>query len=366
LGELTQGNLLYNFIEEPLFTILSSRKAETCPNYRYFDLYNSFVTGYPDGLVTSCDPAQNSSFYDNIFCGFYDIVPFIPLNQNYNEEPNDYFTEFKSGWAQPIKSITKEYFYDSTNNQTVKQTTQEFLYNTNNYQVSQEDVTYLEKGLEEHFRTKYFYPSDVSVNSTTSVVKNKMTNLNLVNTVLESKTFKVTGQGVNEVETPLSETHNVHAEFSTNLVLPSEIRTLKGTNTVESRISFNRYDILGNVLEVSKTGGSKISYIWGQHKTKPVAQVLNASFAEIEALLGSNFSPTGNLLPSHVNTLYNSLPNAQVTTFTYDPLVGVTSTTDPRGYTSFFEYDDFNRFKLVRDEQGNILSENEYNYANQN
>jgi YD repeat-containing protein len=51
-----------------------------------------------------------------------------------------------------------------------------------------------------------------------------------------------------------------------------------------------------------------------------------------------------------------------VTTYTYDPLIGVTSITDPKDYTVYYEYDDFNRLKQVKDADGKILSENEYNY----
>ena len=66
-----------------------------------------------------------------------------------------------------------------------------------------------------------------------------------------------------------------------------------------------------------------------------------------------------------LNNLRNAIPNAMVTTYTYDPLVGITSTTDPRGYTTYYDYDNANRLKHVKDAQGNVLSENTYYYKNQ-
>lgn len=54
--------------------------------------------------------------------------------------------------------------------------------------------------------------------------------------------------------------------------------------------------------------------------------------------------------------------DAQMTTYTYDPLLGMTSQTDANGVTIYYEYDDFSRLYQVKDQDGNVLSENEYNY----
>nr|WP_286130712.1 RHS repeat domain-containing protein [Solirubrum puertoriconensis] len=54
---------------------------------------------------------------------------------------------------------------------------------------------------------------------------------------------------------------------------------------------------------------------------------------------------------------------ALVTTYTHDPLVGVTSQTDASHRTTTYEFDAIGRLVRARDEQGRILSENEYRYA---
>ena len=54
---------------------------------------------------------------------------------------------------------------------------------------------------------------------------------------------------------------------------------------------------------------------------------------------------------------------AQMTSMTYDPLVGVTSQMDPTGRTAFYEYDGLGRLQRVRDEQGQLLREQQYHYA---
>jgi uncharacterized protein RhaS with RHS repeats len=48
-----------------------------------------------------------------------------------------------------------------------------------------------------------------------------------------------------------------------------------------------------------------------------------------------------------INNLRTQLPNAQVTTYTYKPLVGMQSMTDPRGVVTNYNYDSFGRLKSV-------------------
>jgi len=54
--------------------------------------------------------------------------------------------------------------------------------------------------------------------------------------------------------------------------------------------------------------------------------------------------------------------DALMTTFSYNPLRGMTSATDPSGKTIYYEYDGFGRLEFTRDLDGNILNKYEYNY----
>lgn len=54
--------------------------------------------------------------------------------------------------------------------------------------------------------------------------------------------------------------------------------------------------------------------------------------------------------------------DAQMVSFTYDPQVGMTSRCEADNRISYFEYDGFNRLKLVRDEGRNILKTYDYRY----
>ncbi|ANH81493.1 hypothetical protein A8C56_11345 [Niabella ginsenosidivorans] len=56
---------------------------------------------------------------------------------------------------------------------------------------------------------------------------------------------------------------------------------------------------------------------------------------------------------------------AEMWTYTYDPMVGMTSETDPAGNIAIYDYDAFGRLSTVKDEKGNILKKICYNYAGQ-
>jgi len=51
-----------------------------------------------------------------------------------------------------------------------------------------------------------------------------------------------------------------------------------------------------------------------------------------------------------------------MTTYTYDPLIGMTSSTDENNLTTTYDYDTFGRLKQVKDNKGNILKSYDYNY----
>ncbi|MBL7750947.1 MAG: hypothetical protein JNN29_06175 [Chitinophagaceae bacterium] len=56
--------------------------------------------------------------------------------------------------------------------------------------------------------------------------------------------------------------------------------------------------------------------------------------------------------------------DAQMVTYTFDPLYGMTSQTDPNNRTVYYEYDSLQRLVIVRDQFGNVVKTYEYNYKN--
>ena len=166
--------------------------------------------------------------------------------------------------------------------------------------------------------------------------------------------------------------------------------------TLEERLIYHSYYANGNIREVSQKDGTRIVYLWGYQESSPIAKIENATFVEVETALAtlsstyntiakiqtfSNddltrtvdiFDVNGNRtyqgkegnLREAFDLLRNALPKAMITSLTYDPLIGTTSVTDPRGNIIYYEYDGLKRLIAVKDREGNIVSENTYHYKN--
>ncbi len=334
------GNPNYTFDEAFLFNDLNHFLPNDCSLTQFYDRYDYYANGTL--IMGPCLSGGSGTPYS---CGYLD-----PIN-----------THFNSGWAKLNGNTTKEYFYDSQGTQTVKQYRQINTYNTENYQLAEQNTYYAVRNTEEHLTSKYYYPVGTNLGSNTPAVVNAMVTDNKVNEVLESQSFR------NGTKT--NETHNIYfdADNSTkSLMMPHKIEVGKGSSVPETRIEFLKYDKYGNPLEVKKANGTTIVYIYGFNGTVPVAKIVNAEYGDVSAVSGIDLTPSGNLLTAHENSIRTALPNAQVSFYRYDVLKGLLSISDERGYTSSFEYDAFNRLKYVKDEDGNILSENEYKYRTQN
>ncbi len=334
-------NLCYSTALQTIDIVESQRIVEPEEGEKY----GRVVTTYSFQTNTQQQPCNTDCLQNYTTC-----------NQGTNNVPF-YFTsgDIKATWVKVIEIKRKNFYYDINGTVNVKSNRQTFASNETNYQIKQQDSYYNSNGAEEHIQTKYYYPQGTSLNSNSSTIKNALIAQNKVTEVLETESFKNGNK--------ISETHTIYDSFS-NILLPKEVHVGKGNITPDVRMEFVNYDTYGNPLEVKKTYGTPVSYIYGFNKSMPVAKVENATYSQIEGVLGSNFNLTGNLSTAQVNSLKNALPNAMITVITYDPIVGIMSMTDPRGNMVTYEYDELNRLKYVKDKDGNIVTENQYHYKN--
>jgi hypothetical protein len=138
------------------------------------------------------------------------------------------------------------------------------------------------------------------------------------------------------------------------------------------------YDTKGNLLEAVKGYGQNTSYLWGYNYTFPIVKVEGKAYNDISSNTISNianhiFSNGITYASTKTDVEYlkvqlASLMNdskAMVTFYTYAPLVGMTSQTDPKGITTYYEYNQMMQLERILDDKANIKKEYKYHYYNQ-
>lgn len=257
------------------------------------------------------------------------------------------------------------------------------------------------------------YPVDLKASSTVAA---QMHSRNMLTPLITTQ--KVNGTSLTYIlhNAYRSEPNGRSVEPSSNIVL-SEVKEAANGNTLETRLKYDQYDQSGNVLQFSVSDNIANSYIWGYNNSLAIAEVKNAlskdvfhtsfedsegnssngdSKAGLKSRTGGYQKYLGNLsngsymlsywqkngaiweyqsapinigssdytinLSGQIDEVRFHPSNAQMTTYTHNPLIGITSACDPNNKTTYFEYDSFNRLKLVKDDKGNILKQNQYNY----
>lgn len=174
------------------------------------------------------------------------------------------------------------------------------------------------------------------------------------------------------------------------LMLPALKKTVQipTINSVAENVSeeviYNQYDDKGNLIQYTKNG-KPVTILYGYNQTLPIAKIEGAYYTGLMNDVGLSTNLTGykNLniciqsdldvdISSEQNLLYAldvfrrvpNLSNYQITTYTYDPLIGITSITPPSGIREVYIYDTANRLKEIREQNhtGRILKEFKYKY----
>ena len=130
-----------------------------------------------------------------------------------------------------------------------------------------------------------------------------------------------------------------------NYVYPIEEHFQVGDGDFEKRVEYSRYNKAGKPVEV-RMDDQSIVYLWGYHSQYPIARIENCTYNEVLAIIDQNsleeiataIAPDDGQWEK-VNSLRKQLPDAIVSTFTYQPLVGMLSETAPSGITTYYKYD---------------------------
>lgn len=102
--------------------------------------------------------------------------------------------------------------------------------------------------------------------------------------------------------------------------------------------------ITGTISGYPKTGRSYNGWTYYEHRVTGITTATITGSAKIDEL---------RLYPL----------NAQMKSYTYNPLTGISTLTDEKNNISYYEYDDFNRLKNIKDQEGNIIKNYLYHFA---
>lgn len=183
---------------------------------------------------------------------------------------------------------------------------------------------------------------------------------NIVSPIIERQEYKKKFENVLLSTQKLS-----YKQFYPKVFKPSEFMISFESNPFYLKSKYSRYDSHGNPLCITSDDLTTI-YLWGYSYQYPVAEIKNASWEQVESIIGDAEAFAAAEIPDEMllARLRTELPSAQVTVYTYEPLVGITSSTDPRGHTTYYEYDDAGR--LVRVKEGEKTTTlYKYHYRNE-
>lgn len=260
-------------------------------------------------------------------------------------------------------TTTKEYFPGGSS--TFIETKNLTTYN-NKYQPSIQKTTYSDLSSQE---TTFNYAQEKG--------NQLLISKNIVEIPLET-TVKRTNDGVTKT---VSKTETIYPTSLPdsqigNFILPKSVKTydLSNNTSAITEVTLDKYDTKGNLIQYSAKDGTPVTVVWGYNSTLPIAKIEGAKFDNIATYINDiiTASDTDALNPTSEQALLNvednfrrniSLANYQITTYTHDPLIGITSITPSSGITEYYKYDTANRLEKIVDSNNKILKEFKYRYA---
>jgi len=306
-----------------------------------------------------------------------------------------------SSWVYPSKTIEQVYDQTDTTRSRISQTNY-YYDNPTHLQLTRTQTT---NSQGHHLVSILKYPLDFSIPSpsgSAATALKAMQSKHMISPVIEKQTWRKRSA---TDSTLIAAELTQYKLLSSGNVVPDTLLTLKATlplrrNTTttqtttsfsplrvnasgvleregkyKKRLQHEQYDAKGNIRQVRRTDDVPTTYLWGYNDTYPIAEVKNATYAEVEAVLTpavvaqlAGASPGSDAQVRQALQVLRTdvrLKNAQVTTYTYQPLVGISSATDAAGVTTYYEYDELLRLKRVKDQDGNIVKHQVYHYKGQ-
>lgn len=366
LNTFNNGNFVgYDWVEEYITIGQDTSKIK----YSYYNdmegeafddkfPYSPTYINYTNGLIKNIESYSNSTLvkrdeYTYISTFSNPIKAFIDKSQRRSSD-NLLFYNYTIEW--PLKEKEKETLKTQNGNEIISETS--YTYNSRDLLQSS---TFNYNGYSKQNILKY--PFDFQDDISLSMVNKNMIGIP-VETISLKDNLVLSGKKTQYMDT-------------LNLVLAKTVSTVKTKvplslseyqNHYTPELFFERYNDYGKIIQL-KTKNSVVTYLWGYNNQYLIAEIKNATYNQVSNVIPGfiNYitgtpNPSEEMLNSMSNSLRSGLPEAEVTTFTYKPLVGVTSITNPRGITTYYNYDLFNRLQDIKDKDVKTIQSFIYNY----
>ena len=277
-----------------------------------------------------------------------------------------YHFPFRYTWHKLTKTTTTT--YDGSKTQV---STTSYVYNSTNHQVkketsnSSEGITYI---------TEYKYPCDFPSTSPYSLMCNSTYFMQYP--VIEQSLSAIDGgqtKLLRKRKDNYSTYTNKYRDTNSNgkVFLPSSTSFSLSGGSLESRLSYV-YNDKCDCISITKDNTEKVTYLWAYNYMYPVAEIKGATYSDLTSwgLTSSINSLATKTTTADVSsllaTIRSSLASRPVlmTSYTYDPSVGITGMTAPNGTKSTYTYDTFGRLSTVKNHNGTTVQSYSYNYKN--
>lgn len=315
-------------------------------NYTYSNQENSFPSNYPIIKNLSYSPGYNDEFYPIGYPGGYN--------------PNPKLNYLDADYKKIRNNLTNEKITD---------------YLINNNIVSTKNYTYLD--------------NYNSIKSITNILSNNVlseeflfpfeSGIQYNSSMANDYRYKFVSNGKKVVKNSnfIKGNLNIFNFYNQNMLLVAESKQILSDNSLVTEITNNQYDNKGNLQQYTTKSSVPTAIIWGYNQTQPIAKIEGAKLSEISTTHISTIvdasnadasdaeagNPKEQLLINALDSFRTQNPTYQITTYTYDPLVGVRSITPPSGIREIYKYDSSNRLQQVVDVEGKILKEYSYKYS---
>jgi len=364
LRDPATGTMKSMFFEEALYKdgYNLSYDEQSC---RYNKLKNKTDYRYDSNLndYKPVNKEDNSWYFNNNRTAYYDWLntrPFLmTINIGQYQTLLPFFTQtYKTaGYSQLIYHDVTSYAGDGNS----ITTSESYYYNARN-QLSSKSIGSSDG---KSVSTTYQYPEILSSGTTPTAISN-MVDKNIISPIIKQETL------INNMLVAGNKTD--YGMFNNNsVIMPSLLYQLEVNASSSSYVLRKQvlsYTGCGNPKEVDNDGFRTV-YLWGYNDQYPIAEIKGVTYSDVTAKISaaSLDAIAAKIEPAAadwttINNLRAQLPDALITTYTYKPLVGMLTMTDPRGVITYYEYDAFGRLITVKDNNSKSVEGYDYHYKN--